>query len=176
LSDEILPLGGSLQFDVLPHISHMAVGMERGSVILGDGKLRAQERGAARPPQKSLGSGIRRGRRTTGVNLTLCWLITVPSPARAPATTTSLGAHAKRDAAILRLILSSARERVVGVATRPFGKHLGHTKDGKSFRNVEYFRLRDGTVEALECYFGGNPPFRQQQAKGHDAGFAAKTL
>jgi hypothetical protein len=27
---------------------------------------------------------------------------------------------------------------------------------------VEYFRLRDGNVQTIECYFGGNPPFRQQ--------------
>jgi len=31
--------------------------MESGSVILGDGKLRAQERGAARQPKKSSGEG-----------------------------------------------------------------------------------------------------------------------
>ena len=36
-----------------------------------------------------------------------------------------------------------------------FVKYLGHTTNGKSFRNVEYLRVRDGKVETLECYFGG---------------------
>jgi hypothetical protein len=35
-------------------------------------------------------------------------------------------------------------------------KYLCHTKNGKSFRNVEYFRLSNQRIEALECYFGGN--------------------
>jgi ketosteroid isomerase-like protein len=28
------------------------------------------------------------------------------------------------------------------------------TKMGKTFRNVEYFRFKDGKIEAIECYFG----------------------
>ena len=36
-----------------------------------------------------------------------------------------------------------------------FVKYLCHTTNGKSFRNVEYLRISDGKVEALECYFGG---------------------
>ncbi len=35
-------------------------------------------------------------------------------------------------------------------------KYLCHTQNGKSFRNVEYFRLRGEKIAALECYFGGN--------------------
>ena len=50
-------------------------------------------------------------------------------------------------------------ERVVGSGNEVFVKYLCHTKNGKSFRNVEYFRLRDGKVEALECYFGGKSTF-----------------
>ena len=34
-------------------------------------------------------------------------------------------------------------------------KYLGRTKNGKSFRNVDYFRLKNEKVEAIECYFGG---------------------
>jgi hypothetical protein len=30
-----------------------------------------------------------------------------------------------------------------------------HTTTGKTFRNVEYFQLRDGKVADVECYFGG---------------------
>ena len=47
-------------------------------------------------------------------------------------------------------------ERVIASGNDAFVKYLCHTKNGKSFRNVEYFRVRDGKVEALECYFGGS--------------------
>ena len=33
------------------------------------------------------------------------------------------------------------------------------TKNGKTFRNVEYLRLRGGKVEAIECYFGAQSSF-----------------
>ncbi len=38
-------------------------------------------------------------------------------------------------------------------------KYLCHTRNGKSFRNVEYFRIRDQKIAAQECYFGGNMTF-----------------
>jgi ketosteroid isomerase-like protein len=47
-------------------------------------------------------------------------------------------------------------ERVIANGNDAFVKYLCHTKNGKSFRNVEYFRVREGKVEALECYFGGS--------------------
>ena len=34
-------------------------------------------------------------------------------------------------------------------------KYLCRTMNGKSFRNVEYLRLRNQRIEAIECYFGG---------------------
>jgi hypothetical protein len=34
-------------------------------------------------------------------------------------------------------------------------KYLCHTVNGKSFRNVEYLRLRNQRIEEIECYFGG---------------------
>lgn len=34
-------------------------------------------------------------------------------------------------------------------------KYHCYTKNGKSFRNVEYLRLRNQKIAALECYFGG---------------------
>ena len=37
--------------------------------------------------------------------------------------------------------------------------YLGRTKNGKTFRNVEYLRLRDDKVEAIECYFGAQSSF-----------------
>jgi ketosteroid isomerase-like protein len=54
-----------------------------------------------------------------------------------------------------QLIDRSDLERVITSANDAFVKYLCHTKNGKSFRNVEYFRVRDGKVETLECYFGG---------------------
>jgi ketosteroid isomerase-like protein len=57
-------------------------------------------------------------------------------------------------------------ERVVGSGNEAFVKYLCHTKNGKSFRNVEYFRLRDGKVEALECYFGGKSTFPSAVSSG----------
>lgn len=54
-----------------------------------------------------------------------------------------------------KLIERSDLERVMTSGNEAFVKYLCHTTNGKSFRNVEYLRLRDGKVEALECYFGG---------------------
>ena len=56
-------------------------------------------------------------------------------------------------------------ERVFGSSDEAFVKYLCHTKNGKSFRNVEYFRLRDGKVETIECYFGGKSTFPSAVSK-----------
>jgi ketosteroid isomerase-like protein len=50
-------------------------------------------------------------------------------------------------------------EQVFGSGNEAFAKYLCYTKNGKSFRNVEYFRLRDGKIESIECYFGGKSTF-----------------
>jgi ketosteroid isomerase-like protein len=55
-----------------------------------------------------------------------------------------------------KLIDRSDLERVIASGNDAFVKYLCHTKNGKSFRNVEYFRVSDGKVESLECYFGGS--------------------
>lgn len=57
-------------------------------------------------------------------------------------------------------------ERVVASGSEVFAKYLCHTKNGKSFRNVEYFRLKDGKVEAIECYFGGKDTFPSAVSSG----------
>jgi hypothetical protein len=57
-------------------------------------------------------------------------------------------------------------ERVVASGNEAFAKYLCHTKNGKSFRNVEYFRLKDGKVEAIECYFGGKDTFPSAVSNG----------
>ena len=54
-----------------------------------------------------------------------------------------------------KLIERSDLERVMLNGNEAFAKYLCYTTNGKSFRNVEYLRLRDGKVEAIECYFGG---------------------
>ena len=50
-------------------------------------------------------------------------------------------------------------ERVIGNGNDAFVMYLCRTKNGKTFRNVEYFRLSDHKVEAIECYFGGRSSF-----------------
>lgn len=54
-----------------------------------------------------------------------------------------------------KLIERSDLERVITKGNEAFVKYLCHTTNGKSFRNVEYLLLKDGKLEALECYFGG---------------------
>lgn len=46
-------------------------------------------------------------------------------------------------------------ELAFGSGDEAFVKYVCRTKNGKSFKNVEYHRLRDKQVEAIECYFGG---------------------
>ena len=55
----------------------------------------------------------------------------------------------------LGLIERFTLEKVSESGNEAFVKYLCRTKSGKSFRNVEYFRFKDGKVEAIECYFGG---------------------
>ena len=57
-------------------------------------------------------------------------------------------------------------ERVFGSGNEALVKYLCHTKNGKSFRNVEYLRLRDGKVKSIECYFGGKSTFPSAVSKG----------
>lgn len=46
-------------------------------------------------------------------------------------------------------------EHVAGTGNDAFVMYLCHTTNGKTFRNVEYLRLKGERVEAVECYFGG---------------------
>lgn len=50
-------------------------------------------------------------------------------------------------------------KRVIGSGDEAFVLYVCHTKNGKSFRNVEYLRLKDDKVEAIECYFGAQSSF-----------------
>jgi hypothetical protein len=49
--------------------------------------------------------------------------------------------------------------RVFGTGNEAFVMYLCHTKNGKTLRNVEYLRLNDDKVEAVECYFGSQSSF-----------------
>jgi len=50
-------------------------------------------------------------------------------------------------------------ESVIGKDNEAFVRYLCRTKNGKSFRNTEYFKFRGGMVEAIEVYFGGHQSF-----------------
>src|SRR5579863_6142509 len=55
------------------------------------------------------------------------------------------------------------------IATGPddaFVKYLCHTKNGKSFRNVEYLRIKNGKLESIECYFGAQSSFPSAVSTG----------
>ena len=57
-------------------------------------------------------------------------------------------------------------ERVTTGAKDAFVKYLCHTKDGKSFRNVEYLQIKNGKLESIECYFGAQSSFPSAVSTG----------
>jgi ketosteroid isomerase-like protein len=57
-------------------------------------------------------------------------------------------------------------ERIATGTDDAFVKYLCHTKNGKSLRNVEYLRIRDGKLESIECYFGAQSSFPSAVSKG----------
>jgi len=50
-------------------------------------------------------------------------------------------------------------ERITTGTADAFVKYLCHTKNGKSFRNVEYLRIKNGQLQSIECYFGEQSSF-----------------
>jgi hypothetical protein len=50
-------------------------------------------------------------------------------------------------------------ERIITGPHDAFVKYLCHTRNGKSFRNVEYLRINNGKLESIECYFGARSSF-----------------
>jgi ketosteroid isomerase-like protein len=50
-------------------------------------------------------------------------------------------------------------KRVFGNGNEALVMYVCRTKNGKSFRNVEYIRLKDDKVKAIECYFGAQSSF-----------------
>jgi len=58
-------------------------------------------------------------------------------------------------------------ERITSAADDAFVKYLCHTRNGKSFRNVEYLRIRNGKLVSIECYFGAQSSFPSAVSKAH---------
>ena len=50
-------------------------------------------------------------------------------------------------------------QRVFGDGNEAIVMYVCRTKNAKALRNVEYLRLKDGKVEAIECYFGAQSSF-----------------
>jgi ketosteroid isomerase-like protein len=57
-------------------------------------------------------------------------------------------------------------ERIATGMDDAFVKYLCYTKNGKSFRNVEYLRIKNGKLESIECYFGAQSSFPSAVSKG----------
>jgi ketosteroid isomerase-like protein len=57
-------------------------------------------------------------------------------------------------------------QRVFGSGNEAFVLYVCRTKNGKSFRNVEYLRLRDDKVESIECYFGDKSSYPSAVSTG----------
>ena len=57
-------------------------------------------------------------------------------------------------------------ERITTSAEDAFVKYLCYTKDGKSFRNVEYLRIKNGKLQSIECYFGAQSSFPSAVSTG----------
>ena len=58
-------------------------------------------------------------------------------------------------------------ERVATGPNDAFVKYLCYTKNGKSFRNVEYLQINEnGKLISIECYFGAQSSFPSAVSKG----------
>jgi ketosteroid isomerase-like protein len=56
--------------------------------------------------------------------------------------------------------------RVFGSGNEALVMYVCRTKNGKTFHNVEYIRLRDDKLEAIECYFGAQSSFPSAVSTG----------
>jgi len=57
-------------------------------------------------------------------------------------------------------------ERIATVGEDAFVKYLCHNKDGKTFRNVEYLRIKNGKLHSIECFFGAQSSFPSAVSTG----------
>lgn len=56
-------------------------------------------------------------------------------------------------------------QHLAGTADDAFVMYVCHTTNGRTFRNVEYLRLKGGRVKAVECYFGGKNSYTSAVAE-----------
>jgi hypothetical protein len=57
-------------------------------------------------------------------------------------------------------------QRVSGSGNEAFVLYNCRTKNGKTFRNIEYLRLKDDKLASIECYFGAQSSFPSAASKG----------
>jgi ketosteroid isomerase-like protein len=57
-------------------------------------------------------------------------------------------------------------QQVFGSGDEALVLYVGRTKNGKTFRNVEYLRLEDGKIEHIACYFGDQSNFPSAVSSG----------
>jgi hypothetical protein len=57
-------------------------------------------------------------------------------------------------------------KQLIGTDHEAFVMYVCHTTNGKTFRNVEYFQIREDKVKAVECYFGGKSSFPSAVSMG----------
>lgn len=54
-------------------------------------------------------------------------------------------------------------ERIIDKGDEAFVTYTGLTTNGKSFRNTEYFKFKDGKILQNECFFGAGINFPNNQ-------------
>jgi ketosteroid isomerase-like protein len=57
-------------------------------------------------------------------------------------------------------------QQVFGSGNEAFVMYVCRTKNGKYFRNVEFLRLENGKLQAIECYFGAQSSFPSAVSSG----------
>jgi ketosteroid isomerase-like protein len=56
-------------------------------------------------------------------------------------------------------------QRVIGDGNEAFVLYACRTKNGNTFRNVEYLKLKHDKVDAIECYFGAQASYPSAVSK-----------
>ena len=100
--------------------------------------------------------------RTFDILLTDDFTFTSPRDARIDKSAFKSGCWDTQIAFIGRFDL----EHVAGTGNEAFVMYVCHTTNEKTFRNVEYLRLKGEQVAAVECYFGGSNSFTSAVATG----------
>jgi ketosteroid isomerase-like protein len=57
-------------------------------------------------------------------------------------------------------------QQIFGSGNEALVLYVCWTKNGKTFRNVEYIRLKDDKLETIECYFGAQSSFPSAVSSG----------